>query len=99
MRDDTTIDFTDPAFTGALSYLVRDGAQRPIKQAVQAELDAFMHAQADRDGDGRRAVVRNGYQPECDVLIGVGPVSVTLPKRAIGPAAAAAFPRRCCRRI
>ena len=36
MRDDTTIAFTDPAFADALSDLVRDGAQRIIKQAVQA---------------------------------------------------------------
>ncbi len=80
MRDDTTIAFTDPAFADALSDLVRDGAQRIIKQAVQAELDAFLQAHSDRDDEGRRAVVRNGYQPERDVLTGVGPVSVALPK-------------------
>ena len=80
MRDDTTIAFTDPAFADALSDLVRDGAQRIIKQAVQAELNAFLQTHADRDVDGRRAVVRNGYQPERDVLTGVGPVAVALPK-------------------
>ena len=80
MRDDTTIAFTDPAFADALSDLVRDGAQRIIKQAVQAELNAFLQTHADRDADGRRAVVRNGYQPERDVLTGVGPVAVALPK-------------------
>ena len=80
MRDDTTISFTDPAFADALSDLVRDGAQRIIKQAVQAGLNAFLQTHADRDADGRRAVVRNGYQPERDVLTGVGPVAVALPK-------------------
>jgi transposase-like protein len=80
MQDDTTIAFADPAFADALSDLVRDGAQRIIKQAVQAELNAFLQTHADRDADGRRAVVRNGYQPERDVLTGVGPVAVALPK-------------------
>ncbi len=80
MTNDTTIPFAGPSFADALSDLVRDGAQRIIKQAVQAELDAFLQANTDQDDDGRRAVVRNGYQPERDVLTGVGPVSVALPK-------------------
>ena len=29
---------------------------------------------------GRRAVVRNGYLPEREILTGVGPVSVKMPK-------------------
>jgi putative transposase len=72
MSNDTTIPFADPSFADALSDLVRDGAQRIIKQAVQAELDAFLQANTDQDDDGRRAVVRNGYQPERDVLTSVG---------------------------
>lgn len=80
MTHDTTISFADPAFADTLSDLVRDGAQRIIKQAVQAELDAFLHSHPDRGDDGRRAVVRNGYQPQRDVLTGVGPVPVALPK-------------------
>jgi hypothetical protein len=33
-----------------------------------------------RDGHGRRAVVRNGHLPERDVLTGIGPVRVRVPK-------------------
>jgi len=30
--------------------------------------------------DGRRAVVRSGYQPQRDIQTGAGPVSVRIPK-------------------
>lgn len=81
MGNDTIVSFADPAFRDELSDLVRDGAQRIIRQAVEAELKGFLdtHA-AERDAEGRRAVVRNGYQPEREVLTGVGPVSVRMPK-------------------
>jgi transposase-like protein len=80
MPNDTTIAFADPAFADELSDLVRAGAQRIIKQAVAAELEAFLAAHDDTDAAGRRQVVRNGYQPQRDVLTGVGPVPVRLPK-------------------
>lgn len=80
MSNDTTIAFADPGFADELSDLVRDGAQRIIKQAVAAELEAFLAAHGDTDEAGRRQVVRNGYQPQRDVLTGVGPVPVQLPK-------------------
>ena len=36
--------------------------------------------ETERDTEGRRAVVRNGYQPEREVLKGVGPVGVRVSK-------------------
>jgi uncharacterized protein YhfF len=78
MSHDTTISFTDPAFADELTDLVRAGAQRIIKQAVQAELDAFLAEHGDTDTAGRRQVVRNGYQPERCVLTGIGPVSLPM---------------------
>lgn len=81
MDNDTIVSFSDPAFRDELSELVRDGAQRIIRQAVEAELKSFLETHADaQDAAGRRAVVRNGYQPEREVLTGVGPVSVRVPK-------------------
>jgi len=81
MSNDTIVSFCDPAFRDELSDLVRDGAQRIIVQAVAAELTAFLDDHADaRDAAGRRAVVRNGYQPARQVLTGVGPVTVRMPK-------------------
>ena len=77
MREDTTIPFVNPAFRDELSDLVREGAQRIIRQAVEAELGAFQEEHAgDHDAQGRRAVVRNDYLPSREVLTGVGPVHV-----------------------
>ena len=70
-----------PGFRDELSDLVREGAQRLIRQAVEAELKTFLDEhECERDGEGRRAVVRNGYQPEREVLTGIGPVRVQVPK-------------------
>lgn len=81
MNKDTIVSFSDPAFRDALSDLVRDGAQRIIRQAVEAELQAFLETHAaECDAQGRRQVVRNGYQPAREVLTGVGPVRVQVPK-------------------
>ena len=48
MDEDTTIPFTNPAFRDELSDLVREGAQRIIRQAVEAELGALLEEHAPR---------------------------------------------------
>ena len=81
MQKDTTIPFTNPAFRDELSELVREGAQRIIRHAVEAELGAFLEEHAgEHDARGRRALVRNGYLPSREVLTGVGPVRVRVPR-------------------
>ena len=81
MREDKTIPFRSPALRDELSDLVRAGAQRIIRQAVEAELNAFLEEHAgEQDAQGRRAVVRNGYLPSREVLTGVGPVEVQVPR-------------------
>ena len=63
MKEDTTIPFRNPAYRDELSELVREGAQRIIHQAVEAELGAFLaELAADHDAQGRRAVVRSMNQ-------------------------------------
>lgn len=81
MRNDTIVSFSDPVFRDELSDLVRQGAQRIIRQALEAELQVFLdeHA-AERDAQGHRAVVRNGYHPEREILTGIGAVPVRRPK-------------------
>jgi transposase-like protein len=78
--NDTIVSFSNPAFRKELSDLAREGTQRIIRQAVEAELMGFLegHAVA-RDAEGRRAVVRNGRQPERQVLTGIGAVTVKVP--------------------
>lgn len=81
MGNDTVISFSDPALRDELSELVRQGAQRIIRHAVEAELKVFLEGHAaERDEEGRRAVVRNGYLPEREILTGIGTVPVRIPK-------------------
>lgn len=74
-----------------LTSILRDGAQRMLAQAVEAEvaqwIDAHEHVQDDR---GHRQVVRNGRLPRRTLMTGVGPVEVEQPRvldRRSGPAA------------
>jgi len=80
MRNDTTVPFLNPAFRDEMTDLIRAHAQTAIRQAVLAELNAFLERHDETDDQGRRQVVRNGYQPEREILTGVGPVKVHLPK-------------------
>ncbi len=74
--EDTTIPFRNPAFRDELSEPAREGAQRIIRQAVEAESEAIPEGYAaDRDAQGRRAVVPGGCLPSREVLTGVGPGS------------------------
>ena len=82
MSEDTVVRFRKPdTARDARTELLREGAQRLLKQAVQAELEEFLAARAERcDEHGRAAVVRNGHLPEREVLTGIGPVAVRVPK-------------------
>jgi len=81
MTNSTIVSFCDPALRDDLTELLREGAQRLIAQAVQAELDQYLDEhRTRRDGQGRQAVVRNGYQPERSILTGLGEVPVKVPK-------------------
>jgi putative transposase len=64
-----------------LEELIRQGARQVIEQVVAAELQDFIssYAHVTMTG-GQRVVVRNGYQPERDILTAAGPVTVKVPK-------------------
>jgi len=69
---------------GSLSLIdeiVREGARRMLAEALQAEVDAYIavHA-AERDANGRRLVVRNGYHQPREVLTSAGAIEVTVPR-------------------
>lgn len=82
MNKNNVIDIKNrDTFTDALTELLQTGAQQLIHQAVQTELSECLAQYTDRlTDDGRAAVVRNGYQPERDILTGIGPVKVRIPK-------------------
>ncbi len=81
MSKDTVVQLRQPEGQDVLSTMLREGAQRLIAEALQAEFDEFLSQFAERrDDQGRAAVVRNGCQPRREVLTGLGPVGVRVPK-------------------
>jgi transposase-like protein len=64
-----------------IDEIVREGARRMLAEALQAEVDAYIAQLAgERDEDGRRLVVRNGYHQSREVLTSAGAVQVTAPR-------------------
>ena len=64
-----------------IDEIARQGARRMLAEALQAEVDAYIAAfAAERDEDGRRLVVRNGYHQAREVLTSAGAVEVTVPR-------------------
>ena len=73
----------------SLDELVRRGARQIVQQAIEAEL-ALLLAQYEnvKTLHGQKAVVRNGYLPERDILTGAGPVGCGSQRCAIDLATA-----------
>jgi transposase-like protein len=64
-----------------IDEIVREGARRMLAEALQAEVDAYVAQFAgERDANGRRLVVRNGYHQSREVLTSAGAVQVTAPR-------------------
>ncbi len=64
-----------------LTTLLREGAQRMLAQAVEAEVAQWIDGHAElTDAAGHRQVVRNGYLPQRTITTGVGPVEVQQPR-------------------
>ena len=82
MSKDNVVAFRSPeGVEDPLTALLRSGAKRLIQQAIEAELaDLLVQYEGQVDDQGRRVVVRNGYLPEREILTGVGPVAVKVPK-------------------
>ena len=64
-----------------LTELLRQGAQQMLTAAIQREVAEYIavHGQ-ERQTDGHRLVVRNGYLPERAIQSGVGPIQVRQPR-------------------
>ncbi len=80
---DLPADDGNPASSSAalIDQIVRDGARRMLAAALQAEVDAYIAAFADqRDEDGRRLVVRNGYHQPREILTAAGAIEVRAPR-------------------
>ena len=64
--------------SSSLDELVREGAQRMLQEAINAEVETFIDQHRDRrDEQGRRLVIKNGNLPPREILTGAGPIEVT----------------------
>jgi putative transposase len=83
MRETTIAKLPDPSGFSADPFtdIIRDGARKLIEQAIHAELAALMAAfSAEKLENGTSRLVRHGYLPEREVMTGIGPVSVKVPR-------------------
>jgi putative transposase len=83
MRESNNPIVSLPAATSqdVLSGILRDGAQRLLSQAIEAEVTEWIEVhRLLQDEHGHRQVVRNGHLPERTLLTGVGPVTVKQPR-------------------
>jgi hypothetical protein len=83
MRENTKQVVSLPAATSqdVLTNILRDGAQRMLAQAIDAEIAEWIETHRDvRDEAGHRQVVRNGRLPKRTILFGVGPLEVEQPR-------------------
>lgn len=83
MDQDKVVEFRNQEEKEAdhLTELLRIGARRLIYEAVESELEGFMLEFKEFKSDrGHQIVVRNGYLPEREILTGIGPVRVRVPK-------------------
>ena len=70
-----------PEVIDPLTELLRSGARKLLEEAIQAELEEALSVfKGETTSDGRSRVVRSGYQPEREILTGVGKVTVRVPK-------------------
>jgi putative transposase len=81
MSKDTVVPLRQPEGRDLLSAMLREGAQRLIVEALQVEFEEFLSQfVGQRDEHERAAVVRNGFQPQRELLTGLGSLSVRVPK-------------------
>ena len=90
MSETTITQLPDPSgfSSDPFTDVLRDGARKLIEQAIHAELATLMNAfSKEKLEDGRARLVRHGHLPEREVMTGIGPVPVKVPRvrdRGIG---------------
>ena len=83
MSETTITELPDPLgySSDPFTDVLRDGARKLIEQAIHAELATLMAAFSETKlEDGRARVVRHGHLPEREVMTGIGPVPVKVPR-------------------
>ena len=80
MKKDTVVSIDQLETTrDALTEVLREGAQKLIAEAVQAELEELLDQyEGHPDEQGRQRLVRNGYLPQREVQTGIGGIPVRI---------------------
>jgi putative transposase len=80
-RNDSRLALPATTSQDVLTGILREGAQRMLAQAIDAEVAEWIESHRElRDAAGRRQVVRNGRLPKRTILSGVGPIEVEQPR-------------------
>jgi putative transposase len=82
MSVDNTLSFDSHVLgKSSLSEILKLGARRLLMQAVEREVEEYIHANSsDKDSTGRKLVVRNGYSKMRTVQTGLGPIDISMPR-------------------
>ena len=78
MSDSNIIPLNKPEACDPLQAILKEGAQKLLAQAIEAEIASFLASHNEQDG--RAAIVRNGYLPERTIQTGLGDIDVKVPK-------------------
>lgn len=85
MKKDTVVELKKPEVVveDPLMEILRQGAQKLLKWALEAEVEEFLQKHADaRDSSGKRLVTRNGHLPERTIQTGIGDIPIKAPRVA-----------------
>jgi putative transposase len=85
MNKDKVIRLKSPGTPGAvddmLTEVLREGAQRLLASAIEAEVEAFLeHYRDDKTEEGLNRMVRNGRLPSRTLQTGIGEIEVSVPR-------------------
>lgn len=85
MSEDKVIRLKSPGTPGpvhdALTEVLREGAQRLLASAIEAEIDAFLERfQSEKTAEGVNRMVRNGRLPSRTIQTGIGDIEVSVPR-------------------
>ena len=64
-----------------LEKLLSEGARKLLQAAIENEVPEYLESNREqRTETGQRAVVRNGFHPERELVSGIGPIKIQQPR-------------------
>ena len=64
-----------------LEQVARQGAQKMLQLALENEVEEFIQKHSCLKGEnGNKAVIKNGYMPQREILTGMGPLPIKQPR-------------------